>query len=198
MPDKGERPRGQARARTLLQAGGAAAVATAMVAIALSGAETDSSSGQQGSSPQTMDAPHGVTGNHADTSSPPGRKSTISSTSVTPVLLAFPLEKAAERGDDRSGTKSVAAASYRAQVNEPHGRQEFLRPRPPAGPAADRRSPRSNPRSKRAPSDPRPAWPDAAGLGGNPSLVDMKCDELFPAHRSEFRIRNIACHRLFR
>jgi hypothetical protein len=29
-----------------------------------------------------------------------------------------------------------------------------------------------------------------------PSLLEMQCDELFPAHEPEFRLRNMACHHL--
>jgi hypothetical protein len=188
MPEKSERPRGRVRARILLLAGGATAVIA--VAIALGGAGTVAPSGQQDS----MDTPHDVTGDDVSTSSRPWRKSTVSSTSPTPVSLALSHRRTGER-DGGSG-KQVGPIRNRVHINEPHRRHELLRPRPLAAPAPDRPAPRSSPRPKRALRDPHPQSPTASGRGENPSLIDMKCNELFPPHKHDFRLRNIACHRL--
>lgn len=191
MPEKGERSRGRAYARILLTAGGAAAVIAA--AIALGGAIKPA--GQQDSSPRAMNALRDITDSDVSAPALPWRKSTISS-NFTTGITGFPHKKAGERDVDGGGAKHVSAVRNRAHVDERHGRNELVRPRPRADPAGHRHSPRSSPRAKRAPGDPHPAWPDTTGLGGSPSLIEMKCDELFPPHKREFRIRNVACHRL--
>jgi hypothetical protein len=195
MPDKGQQARGRVRPRTLLLAGGAATVVAA--AIALGAAGTDRSGGRQGSSRQAVDTLGDATAGHdAATSARPWHKSGYSSTSPAPVSPALPHTKTPERDDGRRGTKHVGAARHRAHINNLHGRDELLRPRPLAGPAADRHAPQSSPRARRAARDPRPDSRGTSGHGRFPSLIAMKCDELFPPHKREFRLRNFACHRL--
>jgi hypothetical protein len=194
MPDKSERPRGRVRTRTVLLAGGAASVVAA--AIALSGAATVRPAGQQGSSPQAVNARRDITGHDVAMSSLPWHKSSIASTFPAPVSVTLPRRRTGERDDGRGDAKQMGAARNRASIHEPHGHPELQRPRPLAVPAADRHTPQPSPRAKRPAKDPRPASPGTTGRRGSPSLIAMKCDELFPPHKREFRLRNIACHRL--
>lgn len=194
MPDNGPRLSGRVRTRTLLLGGGAVAVITA--AIALGGAGTSRPGSQQDSSLQTAETLRDDTGHDVAMSSLPWHKSSISSTSSAPVSLIFLPGRTGERDEGRGGAKQMGAARNRAHINEPHDRHERLRPRPPAGPATDHHAPQPSPRVKRAPSGPRPPSPGTSTGGRSPSLIAMKCDELFPPHKREFRLRNIACHRL--
>ncbi len=194
MPDSGPRPRGRVRTRTLLLGGGAVAVIAA--AIALGGAGTSRPGSQQDSSPRTADTLRDVTGRDVATYSLPWHKSSISATSAAPVSLILLHGRTEERDEVRGGTKQMGAARNRAHINEPHDRHQRLRPRPPADPAPNRHAPQPSPRAKRTPSDPRPPSPDTSTRGRSQSLIAMKCDELFPPHKREFQLRNIACHRL--
>ncbi|MFC4014814.1 hypothetical protein ACFOY2_46865 [Nonomuraea purpurea] len=188
--------------KTVLLAGTATATVIASV-IVLDGAGTNRPGGQQSSSPQTVGTGRDVTGQDLATAALPWHKS--NSSSAAPAALALSHSRTEERGMGKGGAKQINAAMNRAPINEPHGRHERASDlvgrqdavlRPLHRHLQSRSTTRSNPRIKRAPRDLRPPSPITFGSDGSPSLIAMECDELFPPHKREFRLRNIVCHRL--
>jgi hypothetical protein len=189
MRKKVERLCGRVRFRTLLLVSGA--VATVAAALTLGEAGSPESVGRHESSPRAMESLR-------DVFSPalPQRKPSVSAAAATPASPTFPHVKTGERDDGRGGARHVKAVRHPAHIDGPHGRLEVARSRPLADPAAERRTPPPGPRAKHAPGGPWSISPDPSRRDGKPSLIGMKCDELFPPHKREFRLRNIACHRV--
>lgn len=185
MREKIERPRRRVSARTLLLAGGAATIVA--TAIMLGGAGWVRPDGQQAPSPQAMDTLRDVAGDDVPSPDLLMRKPRVSSPSPTPASRALPHKNTDERDDGGGDAKRVDAVRNRAHVDEPRGRREPLRPPLLAEPVAERNDPLPRP---------RPVSPDTSRGDRGRSLIGMKCDELFPPHKREFRLRNIACHRL--
>lgn len=192
MRKKVERPQGRVGAKILLLVGGAAAMAGA---VALGGLGPVPPADGQNSSPRAMSTLPDLTRDAAPAASLPSRPSSAESTSPVPVSLALPHGRTTARGEG-DGIEQVGVANKREEVDEPHARRRPSQPRRLANTATDRRPSRPGPRSKRGPSGPRPDSLTPSERGGTPSLFAMRCDELFPAHKREFRLRNIACHHL--
>lgn len=189
MPEMREQRRGRVYARTLLLAGGA--VGAVAVALALGGAGKVTPGNQANSSPQAMDTRQGTNGMNVAAPSLPQQKSTTSSAGTTRTTSAT----TGERDGVAGSAKPVAIRSH-AHLDAPRGHHGSVRPQPPAHSSADRYSPPPSHRVERAPHKPRPTSPGNSEHNGGPSLFGMKCDELFPPHKREFRLRNTACHRL--
>ncbi|SDI46758.1 hypothetical protein SAMN05421505_1555 [Sinosporangium album] len=97
------------------------------------------------------------------------------------------------RGDaeGRRGSRPRSTATADAATPTPKPRTSR---RPPAN-AVRKPPPRRRPAQPPATArrDPAPAVPAQR----RPSLIDRRCDELFPPHRPEFAARNAACHHLY-
>lgn len=187
MPVQVERPRGRARTRTLLTVGGAAAAIAAAIALGSAGVFGS----RPDSSPHTVDTLAGVPADHVPASGLMQRGSNVPSDDTRSSH-----RKIAEADEVSGGAKGVNAARNRTHVDEPHALHELPQRPALAAPAANHRPSRPEPRPKRAASHPHHEHPTPPGRGTMPSLLEMQCDEMFPAHKQEFRVRNIACHSL--
>lgn len=187
MPEQVERPRARARTKSVLAAGGVAAVLAA--AIALGGAGVFD--GRQDSAPRSVGALPNMPGDQASAHAAPPHGS-----NVTSGATISSHRRTGETDEGSDGAKGPNAARNRRHVDEPPAHHELRQPPAMTISAADHRPSRPKPRPKRAPGHPRSEHPTSPGRGGMPSLLEMQCDEMFPAHKREFRVRNIACHSL--
>ncbi|AQZ62019.1 hypothetical protein BKM31_11525 [[Actinomadura] parvosata subsp. kistnae] len=185
-------------AKTLLLAGAAvAAVATALV-VGSGGGPGPSTAGRNASPQGTAAAQQEDAPAAAQLWGKPDTAAASSSLGTA----ALPGGKTAGQS---SGATRVGAD---AGVVEPRTHREPARPRPAPGtaPAAapatgnvsdiakERHRPRGPKHRPDTPSSHTPASPPGRQQGT--SLLGMQCDQMFPPSRQEFRVRNVACHRL--
>ncbi|MEV0830552.1 hypothetical protein [Nonomuraea rubra] len=220
MRGKIKRARGRVSAKALIVVAGAAGVVATVVAVAGGGSTT--SAGQQNASPQS--AQQDIAGNGAPpAASQLWHKPNAPAASEAPAL---PQDRSAGRGvraggtgqagtgqagtgqagtgqagtgqagTGQAGAELAGTLSDRARAGEARDRREFVRPQRPAGTTGDRHPPRPGHRAKRGSSASAPDAPASSGRVGGGSLLGMRCDEMFPPHRHELRVRNLACHRL--